>query len=469
MASKVTPLSNVDAAWLKMEHPTNLMMVTGVLTFAEPVNYGYFRALIETRLLHFERFRQRVVRPGLPFAPPYWEVDPHFNLNAHLHRIALPHPHNKLALQELASDLMSTPLDFSKPPWQMHIVDRYGDGGAIIVRLHHCIADGMALVGVLLALTELTPGAPPPAVGALPALPEASGAPLADGSISALTQRAGSLVDAGVSAGRRTLIEGLESYLNRDRPRQLAEQGVDYAHAASKLVLRSADPKTALKGPLGVSKRVAWSRPLPLKDLKAVRKATGATINDLMVTALTGGIRRYLEGRGEPVDGLNIRAAMPVNLRKPEEMGEMGNKFGLVFAELPVGVVGLKERLDLVRFRMGALKDSAEAPVALDILAGIGFSPQMVEDLVVRIIAAKATLVLTNVPGPPIPLYMAGQAIENLMFWVPQSGRVGLGISILSYAGNIYIGVVSDAGLLPDPDAIINGFYAEYEEVLKLV
>lgn len=466
MSAAITPLSNVDAAWLKMEEPTNLMMVTGVLMFRRPLDIDHLRALIETRLLQFSRFRQRVVQPAIPLAPPYWAFDPTFDLNAHLHRIALPHPHNKPALQDLVSDLMSTALDFSKPLWQMHVVEGYGDGGALIVRLHHCMADGMALVGVLLALTELAPGAPvPESNGSL--IPYDVAVPNGDGSWTALQLRAAELAGKSLDTGRRALIEGLESYLNSDRPRQLAELGSDYLHAASKLVLRAPDPATPFKGRLGVAKRAAWSRPLPLSEIKAMRRATGATINDLMVTAVAGGLRRYLEQHGEtPVD---FRAAVPFNLRAPSEMGEMGNKFGLVFVDLPVATTDIRKRLDLVKYRMTALKESQEAPVSLDILAGIGFAPQLVQDMVVSIIATKATAVLTNVPGPPIPLYLAGQAIDSLMFWVPQSGRLGLGISILSYAGNIYVGVATDAGLVPDPDEIVVGFYAEYDELLGLV
>lgn len=461
----VTRLSNVDAAWLKMEDPTNLMMVTGVMTFPQKIDFSRFRGLIENRLLQFDRFRQRVVRPSLPFAPPYWEYDPYFNINAHLHRVALPHPRNKLMLQEMVSDLMSTALDFSKPLWQMHVVESYGDGGALIVRLHHCMADGMALVGVLLALTDLAPGASYPTPGDTMQF-ENGRSNGRDGTLQALRQQAASFFDTGIDLGRRTLIEGLESYLNSDRPRQLAELGSDYVHAASKLVLRASDPPTVFKGRLNIAKRAAWSRPLPLSEVKAMRRATGATINDLMVSAVTGGLRRYLEQHGEEL--VDFRAAVPVNLRAPSEIGEMGNKFGLVFLDLPVTVADIRERLILVRHRMANLKESQEAPVSLDILAGMGLSPQMIQDIVVRIIGAKATTVLTNVPGPPIPLYLAGQPIEALMFWVPQSGRLGMGISILSYAGNIYLGVATDARLIPQPDDLILGFYAEYDELLGL-
>ncbi len=327
------------------------------------------------------------------------------------------------------------------------------------------MADGMALVGVLLALADMAPGAPQPEANGLPDVDEPPGN--LTGSWEALQLRAAELAGKGVGVGRRALIEGLESYLNNDRPRELAEMSSDYAHAASKLVLRAADPPTLYKGQLGVAKRAAWSRPLPMSEVKAMRKATGATINDLMAAAVAGGLRRYMEARGaEPVD---FRAAVPVNLRGPKDMGGLGNKFGLVFLDLPVSTVDMSRRLATVRHRMESLKESQEAPVTLDILAAVGFSAQALQDVVVKIIGTKATGVLTNVPGPPIPLYLAGQPIESLMFWVPQSGRLGLGISILSYAGNIHLGVATDAGLVPDPDAIIDGFYAEYDTLLGMI
>ncbi|MBP9501388.1 MAG: wax ester/triacylglycerol synthase family O-acyltransferase [Candidatus Promineofilum sp.] len=465
MSNAIVPLSNVDAAWLKMEDPTNLMMVTGVLTFAKPVDMAYLRTLIESRLLQFDRFRQRVVRPSLPMAPHYWEFDPTFNVNAHLHHIGLPSPHDKSALQQLVSDLMSTSLDFSKPLWQMHVIDGYGDGGAIVVRLHHAMADGMALIGVLLALTEMSPGAPQPEPDGLSEAANPPGSLL--GSWEALQLRTAELLGKGVKVGRRALLESLESYLNNDRPRELAEIANDYAHAAGKLALRAPDPPNIFRGRLSVAKRAAWSRPLPLSEVKAMRKATGATINDLMIAAITGGLRRYLETHDEEI--VDFRAAVPVNLRGPNEMGGLGNKFGLVFLDLPVGMVDMPKRLAAVRYRMESLKDSQEAPVSLDVLGAIGFSAQAIQDAAVRIIGGKATAVLTNMPGPPIPLYLAGQPIESFMFWVPQSGRLGLGISILSYAGNIYVGVATDAGLVPDPDEIIDGFYAEYDELLGMV
>lgn len=467
MPPKVEPLTNVDAAWLGMEDPTNLMMVSGILTFDEPINMDHLKAVLNYRFLKFERFRQRVVQPKLPLAPPYWENDPNFMLDTHLHRVALPAPGDQVALQSMVSDLMSTPLDFTKPLWQMHIIENFGEGCAIMVRLHHCIADGIALTSVLLALTDLSPDSPWPEPGDEPANGEEDG-PFS-GTLGALFKQASSAVKSARDLTGKVIHEGLEAIIAPAKAVDLAIQGTDNALAFSRLVLRSPDPKTIFKGELGVAKRATWSRPLPLKQIKAIKNVTGGTVNDVLVSALAGSLRRYLINRSQPVDGLTFRAFVPVNIRSNEEMTQLGNKFSLVFLPLPVGLGDPLDRLNFVREHMDNLKKSPEIPVAFNILKGIGMSPAELQEVMVTMFGMKATAVLTNVPGPPIPLYLAGRKISGLMFWVPQSGRVSLGLSILSYAGKVFLGVASDVGLVPDPETIVDGFYAEYEALLELV
>lgn len=457
------PLTNVDAAWLGMEDPTNLMMVSGILVFETPIDIDKLYTVLENRLLQFRRFRQRVVQSRLPGVSPYWEDDPNFDIKTHVRRIGLPAPGDKTALQQLASELMSTPLDFSRPLWQLHLIDNVDQGSAIMARLHHCIADGMALVMVLLSLTDFTPNAPQQ-VG--PADTKTANEGL--GLVSALLQQASSTAKSVRNLTGRIISESVESLINPTHAIELALKGSDNAFAASRLVLRTPDPKTLFKGPLGVSKRASWSKPIPLKQVKAVKSVMDATVNDVLVSAMTGGLRRYMESRGEAVEGLNFRAAVPVNLRSQEEMGELGNKFGIVFLSLPVGIVDPVERLHEVRSRMNELKESKEASAAFTILKGIGLSPRDIQDELVKLFGSKATAVLTNVPGPPMPLYLAGSKIESLMFWVPQSGRVSLGISILSYAGHVHLGIASDEGLVPNPEAIIEGFYQEFDDLLAL-
>ena len=435
MGEALTP---VDAAWLRMDDPTNLMMVTGLLVLDKPLDVRRFRAVIERRLLTFTRFRRKVVEAPFGFGQPRWEDDRHFDLDAHLHRVALPPPGGQSELQTLVGDLMSTPLDASKPLWQLHVVEGYEGGSAVISRLHHCIADGIALIQLLLSLTD-----PSPRGGS-----RKRAAPPSDG-------RGGGL------------LEGAFSLLDPVKALGLAQVGAASALTLGRIIALPPDPATSLKGPLGVTKRAAWSKVIPLDDVKAAGRAAGATVNDVLIAAATGALRRYLEGRGEDVDGLEVRAAVPVNLRPIERGLELGNSFGLVFLQLPIGISEPRRRLAELKVRMDRIKASTEAIVAFGVLTAIGVVPKQVHPLAIDFFGSKASLVLTNVPGPREPLYLAGSKIVNNMFWVPQSGRMGLGISILSYAGGVMVGVGADAGLVPDPDAIVRGFEAELERLLK--
>jgi hypothetical protein len=178
---------------------------------------------------------------------------------------------------------------------------------------------------------------------------------------------------------------------------------------------------------------------------------------------------RYLRRKGEPIGGLNIRAVVPVNLRPPDEPLRLGNAFGLVFLSLPVGISDPLERLNELKRGMDKIKGTPEAMVAFGILAAIGAATSTIQDFVLKLFAIKATAVMTNVPGPREDRFFAGKPIKDLMFWVPQSGKLGLGVSILSYSGKVYLGVVTDAGLVPEPQAILDEFYNEMSDYVKLV
>lgn len=444
-------LSNVDSAWLRMEDPTNLMTITALMTFDERLEFARLKSEIEDRLLPFDRFRQKVVQPRLPLAKPRWQEDEHLSLGAHLRRMALPHPADQGTLQDVVSELMSTPLDYSKPLWQMHFVENYGTGSAVIARIHHCIGDGLALVRLMFSLVDESPQ---PDVARRPlggkTLPPLGGA--SDGS--GRRPRRGGLLEAGV-----------DTLFSPSRMVDLASKGANAAGELGKLLALSADPKTVFKGKLGVIKRAAWSDPMPLADVKACCKVLGATVNDVLLTAVTGALRRYMLDRGHVTDGLSIRAVVPVNLRPLDEPMELGNRFGLVFLALPVGTNGEAARLRALKAEMDRIKGSPQALVAFGVLNALGMASAEIESIGVSIFARKATAVMTNVPGPQKPLYLAGAHIKEMMFWVPQSGRLGLGVSILSYAGTVRLGVAVDAGLVPDPGMIVTHFHEELDEL----
>ncbi len=187
----------------------------------------------------------------------------------------------------------------------------------------------------------------------------------------------------------------------------------------------------------------------------------------MLLTAVSGALRRYLLDHGEPVDEVEIRALIPVNLRPMEKTYKLGNHFGLVFLSLPVGLDDPRLRLLEVKRRMDRIKHSSEAIVTLGLLQALGHAPKGIEDQVVNLLSAKATAVMTNVPGPRERLHLAGKTIRHLMFWVPRAGALSLGVSIISYAGQVQLGVATDTHIVPDPDTLIDGFHAEFEALQK--
>ena len=435
MAKRV-PMATIDAAWLGMEDPTNLMMVTGVMALDGPVAIKRLRQMLDRRLRPFGRFHQLVVRPRSRANLPHWQEDESFEIENHVSHVALPDPGDDAALRDLVSELMGVPLDFGKPLWHMHVIDGYRGGSVILARIHHSLADGIALVRVLLSLTDESPN------------PKPARTP-----------------PKRTSAGFRLPLDWLPTDPNRAL--EIARVGAHGAYRLGRMVLLPPDPQTLFKGQLGRRKRVAWSEPVPLADFKAIGKAYGATVNDVLVATATGALRRYMEKRGDRTAGVAIRASVPVNLRPLDEGHKMGNAFGLVFLTLPIGIADPARRLRAIKKEMDELKGSPEALVAFGVLTLMGIAPVEVEQLGLRFFGSKATAVLTNVPGPREPLYMAGRRIEKIMFWVPQSGHLGLGISILSYAGGVMLGVATDAGLVPDPERIVEAFELEFEAMRR--
>jgi diacylglycerol O-acyltransferase len=454
--------SGVDAAWLHMDTPTNLAVITGVITFESPIDFERLKITLERRLVIYRRFRQRVSEPLLGVGPPRWDFDPEFALTNHLDRIQLPEPGDHEALQRLVAEYMSTPLDPIRPLWKFHLIEHYQTGSALICRLHHCIADGLALVQLLLSAADEEADAP---------LPEPVDLQLRQ--LSPLARLLRPAVKAAMDlrhSWRATgglLDDGMETLVQPPRLMQAARYGRDAGKALGKLLLIPPDRRTVLRGKCGVEKRTVWTEGIDLDEVKAIGRLMGGTINDILLAALTGALRRYLESRGESVEGLDIRIIVPVNLRPADELELFGNRFGLVFLSLPIGIRDPISRLFVLKQRMDAIKASPEAVVALGILATIGMSPTQIEDLIVTIFGMKGSAVVTNVPGPRRPLYLAGGKIENLMFWVPMPGNLSLGLSIISYAGKVMMGVASDVGLIPDPERILDAFNDEFEQMRR--
>ncbi|HEX6116748.1 MAG TPA: wax ester/triacylglycerol synthase family O-acyltransferase [Solirubrobacterales bacterium] len=458
------PMSSADAAWLHMDQPTNLMVVTAAIWFDETPDWARVREILQTRLVDpYPRFHQRVVEGRRPLSGPHWEEDLNFDIDLHLHRVALPAPGDRDALQALVADLMATPLDRSKPLWQFHFVDGYGEGAAIVGRLHHCIADGIALSRVLLSLTDEAPDA-----GIAPAEPE-RGPSAGHGVLGSLLHPVGRALGIARDATGAIVHEAVEVARHPEEElTDLASTAREDVSALAKVLAPGADTPSALKGELGIAQRVAWSAPIPLDDVKSMGHATGTTVNDVVLTAVSGALRQYLRARDALVEDLT--AFVPFNLRPLDRplAPELGNRFGLVFLRLPIGTGNRRRRLREVHDRMEKIKHSPEGAISYGVLGAVGRTPVELEQRLVELFSAKATAVMTNVPGPRQPVYLAGTPVRGVLVWAPCSGSVGMSVAIFSYAGEVTIGLMADAGLVPDPEAIITAFEREIAAMGRL-
>jgi diacylglycerol O-acyltransferase / wax synthase len=446
-------MSSADAAWLHMDRPTNLMVVNSVMWLEEPMDLERGRDVLRERLVErFPRFRQRIVEPRAGVGVPSWEDDPNFDLDRHIHHIAVPAPGDKTTLEQLVSDLISMPLDRSKPLWDTYVIDGYGTGTALITRMHHSIADGIALARVLLSMTDEQP--------------DAGIAAAADGKVARRRRGVPGPVSVGAHLFEAAMHEGFELAAHpRPELRSLLGRTAADTRALGKLLLTPPDHQTVLRGKLGPPQKVTWTDRILLDDVKAIGHATGTTVNDVLVAAMTGALRSYLVRRHSLVD--ELRAMVPFNLRPLDEPlpRELGNHFGLVYLELPVGIRGRRQRLSEVHRRMDSIKHSPEGAVAYGILGLIGLTPPQIEQRLVDMFSSKCTLVLTNVPGPRQPIYFAGTRVTGVVGWVPAGGSIGLGVSIFSYNGRVTVGLRVDAGLIPDPEVIIDAFEHELAEL----
>lgn len=400
-------LSGEDAAWLSMEDEANPMVVNGVLELRDRLPIERVHAFLD-RLASVPRFRSRVVLSGAP----RWEEVPDFALAMQVEYVTLDTP-DEDRFRAFVGDAVSGTLDRDLPLWRIYVVDRPGAGTTLVYRIHHAIGDGFALLGILLSLCE----------GGDAARPEA----------------------------------------HRERPqRGRAATALAAARSLARVVTLPPDPKTLLKGELGRDKKVAWSEPFPLPEVKSMARAAHATINDVLVATAAGAVGRYLARRGEHMEGLELRAMMPVDLRGSTAKAELGNRFGLVVPSLPVGIADPLARLAVVKQRMDRLKESAEAVVTHGLLRTMGRSPHSVEKAGVWFFGTKTSIVLTNVPGPRAPLRIEGVPVSRIVFWVPQAGRMGLGLSIFSYAGEVTIGIIADASRVPDPEVLVGDLHDEH-------
>jgi diacylglycerol O-acyltransferase / wax synthase len=413
--------SPVDAAWLRMDSPTNAMVITALLAFDDAPSFDEVTRFVRERLLAHRRFRQFVHES--PLGPPTWVLAEDVDLGRHLLRSRLSAPGGDAELRRAVSVIASTPLARDLPLWRIHYLEGYGAGAALVVRLHHCLGDGVALVRLLFGLTDDAELEDPAAVGV--SAPEPHG-----------------LVERG-----------------RVLEQQLTTLG--------RLLILPNDTRTSLSGALGKDKRVAWSRAVPLADAKSIAHAVGAKLNDVLVSALAGALRNHLEARGGYQEGLEIRAMVPVYVRQEEAGHRFGNHFGLVYLSLPLGETDPIARLREVGRRFAQIKSQPDAVVALGVLAAMGIATAQLEHIGIELFTKKATVMITNVPGPPSMIHLIGKPLRDMMLWAPVSGHIGAGMSLITYDGRVRLGIAADVLRMPEPEQVAEDFVAELERAKR--
>jgi diacylglycerol O-acyltransferase / wax synthase len=448
-----------------MDDPTNPMMISVMLRFNGQIHYDHFVKTLEDIIKRYRRFRQRIVFPTGIFQRPYWDDDTQLSIENHLERVDLPLPADDAAVEELLNNRMNTPLDFTHPLWKVTLVDNHSDGSIIIVRVHHCIADGISLMQVLLTMTKTSLEAPADLnqngsqnLGEL----QANGEPIVTPTM--LQADEINQVPSSNTTGQSDQTAVKPKRKNAYRSPNFA----DMVAAIFRIITRPADPPTILKGPLGKTKKAVWSEDLNVPEVKKIANFKGATINDVLMAVSSGAIRRYMDLHKDSRKR-NIRAFILVNMRGRSYDDELGNKFGLVFLGLPLDREQPVERLDAIKSGMDNLKASAEYAATYLILHILGQSPEWLEDLAIRILDTKGTVVATNVPGSRKQLYLADAPIESIVAWVPQSGRIGVGLSFISYNNKLVVGLNADAGLIPDPEVFLQLFLEEYRALQSTV
>lgn len=428
-----------DVTWARMDTPTQPMVVTIMLLLAAPLDPERFKTTLHGRLLSFARFRQRLVQRGVRHA---WVEDAMFNLKDHLEWRRLPETDDPRALETLVGELASQPLDFRRPLWRCVVVANHNAGCAVVFRVHHCIADGIALLRVFLTLTDRTP------------LPH-----------EATVAQATTLEERGMQA--RLAAKTAKAPGPPSNGRERWRWSAAFLAALLRPSLLMPDTRTLLRGCLNGHKRMAWSTPIPLSDIALIRQRWGGRVNDVMLAAATGALGRYLRARGDLLPGLKVRLAAPVNLRPYQEEICLGNEFAVIFLALPLDIADPAVRLEVVRTRMERVKASPEAVANQMLIRLVGRLPHWLERGVLRLFGTKATAVLTNVPGPEEKRYLAGSPVERGLAWVPQITGIGIGFCVLSYTGSITAGVTTDSGVVAEPEELVAGFEAEIAELVE--
>jgi diacylglycerol O-acyltransferase / wax synthase len=440
-------LSPLDVSFLYFEDRDTPMHVGSVAVFEEPTDgFDYHRLveLIRDRIAFVPRYRQRIRPIPGRLANPVWVDDEEFDLGYHVRRSALPRPGTEEQLHELVARVMSRPLDRARPLWEMYLVEGLsGHRFAILSKTHHAMVDGTSAVDIGQLILDETPEPVATLPDAWRPAPEPGWPELVAGALAETVRRPRSIAD-NIRVGMADVEHTAERALS-------ALSGV--TAAALRTVIRP-PPSMPLNGRIGAGRRFAAADTL-LDVYRRIRSAHGGTVNDVVLATVAGALRIWLLTRGEPVrPSTTVRALVPVSIRRPEEKGALGNRVSSYLMDLPVGEPNPVVRLQRVSYAMQAHKDSGRAVAAQALVGLAGFAPPTLHALGARVASGMSrrvfNLVVTNVPGPQVPLYAGGARLLAAYPVVPLAQGQAVSIGVTSYDGGLYYGINADRDGMPD-------------------
>jgi WS/DGAT/MGAT family acyltransferase len=450
-------LSPVDVSFLDQEKEGSHMHIGAVMIFeGPPPPHEDLRAHIESRLHLVPRYRQKLVCPRFQMGRPLWIDDPRFNLDYHVRHTALPSPGGVEQLRLLTGRIFSQRLDRSKPLWELWLVQGLERNRfALINKTHHALVDGVSGVDITTVLLDTSPT--PTAVGAERWTPsvEPSDAQLGAEGVKGLAALPARAARRAVGAARR--------------PRETASEVLEAAEGLGAIAWSFANPppRTPLNVAIGPHRRVLWTR-FPLVDLKEIKNRLGGTVNDVFLATVSGALARWLRRRGIRTEGLELRGIVPVSIRADEQKGALGNRIAAMLAPLPVYATDPRDRLRIVSQAMKGLKESKQAVGAETLTRLQDFAPPTILAQASRLnFSPRAyNLLVTNVPGPQFPLYLIGRELQELApvpFLAPERA---LAVAIVSYNGNVDVGLIGDYDAMSDLDEFGHDIEVTVEELL---
>ncbi|MCB0869755.1 MAG: wax ester/triacylglycerol synthase family O-acyltransferase [Solirubrobacterales bacterium] len=452
-------LTAIDSQFLTNENENSHMHIGAVMIFeGDPPTYDEFKAHIGSRLDFVPRYRQKLVYPPYGTGRPLWADDPDFNLNYHLRHTALPKPGGERELKILASRLFSQALDRSKPLWEMFLVEELeGDRFAIIIKSHHAMIDGISGVDIGTVIFDVTPDAEP-----IVPKDEWKPSPLPS-NMSLLERGAKELATEPVKLGEKA-VSALRN------PSSLAGKVGESAEGLAEVARALADsaPEVPLNVPIGPHRRITWTS-ASLDEFKRIKDAFGTTVNDVVLAIAAGSIRKWLVKRGVETHGLELRAMVPVSVRSDDERGQLGNKLATMRAPLPVYEPDPVARLEIVSAAMDGLKQSKQA-LGAEVIARLNdFAPPTLLAQAARLTFSTRlfNLLVTNVPGPQIPLYVLGRKLSRPYPVAFLAKNHGLAVGVMSYAGQVNIGLIGDFDAMPDIGQVRRGLNESLAELAE--